>query len=68
MYRIFQPYSFSQTFVVQVLRGEAYSELADRQYVTPLENIYERGTIFFKVGIKAARGTAYRGGYPDDRI
>ncbi len=30
------------------MRGQAYSELADRQYVTPTNNIYERGTIFFQ--------------------
>ncbi len=38
----------AKLFLVQVLHGKAYSELADRQYVTPSENIYERGTIFFQ--------------------
>ena len=46
----------AKLFVVQVLRGEAYSELADRQYVTPLENIYERGTIFFQSRDKGGKG------------
>jgi len=35
-------------FEVQVIRGDAYSEFADRQYVTTGSNIYERGTIFFE--------------------
>ncbi len=35
-------------FLVQVVRGESYSESADRQYATPSQNIYERGTIFFQ--------------------
>ena len=35
-------------FLVQVVHGDAYSKSADRQYSTPPDNIYERGTIFFK--------------------
>lgn len=35
-------------FFVQVVHSTAYSESADRQYATPRENIYERGTIFFE--------------------
>ncbi len=35
-------------FLVQVVHGNIYSESADRQYVTPGGNIYERGTIFFQ--------------------
>ena len=35
-------------FLVQVVRGNTYSESADRQYVTSLGNVYERGTIFFQ--------------------
>ncbi|OGI65625.1 hypothetical protein A3H53_00140 [Candidatus Nomurabacteria bacterium RIFCSPLOWO2_02_FULL_40_10] len=38
----------AKLFLVQIVRGKAYSELADRQYVTPSLNIYERGTIFFQ--------------------
>jgi len=34
--------------MVQVVHGETYSASADRQYVTPGSNIYERGTIFFQ--------------------
>ncbi|MEO7596831.1 MAG: hypothetical protein ABIS26_00270, partial [Candidatus Paceibacterota bacterium] len=35
-------------FLVQVVHGDAYSESANRQYVTPTNNIFERGTIFFQ--------------------
>ncbi len=35
-------------FYVQVVHSNLYSESADRQYVTPRSNIYERGTIFFQ--------------------
>jgi len=34
-------------FYVQVVYSARYSERADRQYATPSENIFERGTIFF---------------------
>ncbi len=45
-------------FSVQILHGKAYSELADRQYVTPADNIYERGTIFFQSkGVDGKEGT-----------
>ncbi len=33
---------------MQVVHGDTYSESADRQYTTPQNNIYERGTIFFE--------------------
>jgi cell division protein FtsI/penicillin-binding protein 2 len=35
-------------FFLQVINGEAYNERADRQYVTPIENLFNRGSIFFK--------------------
>jgi len=35
-------------FFLQVLKGESYNERADRQYVTPVENLFNRGSIFFK--------------------
>ncbi|MFA6300954.1 MAG: penicillin-binding protein 2 [Candidatus Paceibacterota bacterium] len=35
-------------FWVQVVRGNVYSETANRQYATPATNIYERGTIYFE--------------------
>ncbi len=45
---IFSLVLISKLFLVQVVRGSDYSELADRQYSTPSPNIYERGTIFFQ--------------------
>lgn len=33
---------------MQVVRGNVYSETANRQYATPATNIYERGTIYFE--------------------
>ena len=38
----------TKLFFVQVVHGSKWSEKADRQYSTPSENIFERGTIFFK--------------------
>ena len=35
-------------FLVQIVHGNAYKEAADRQYVTPSSNIFERGTIYFE--------------------
>lgn len=35
-------------FWVQAVRGEFYSERADRNYVTPSSNVFERGTIYFE--------------------
>jgi len=34
-------------FWVQVVHSETYAEKADRQYVTPAGNIFERGSIYF---------------------
>ncbi|KKS11342.1 MAG: hypothetical protein UU66_C0020G0003 [Parcubacteria group bacterium GW2011_GWB1_41_5] len=38
----------AKIFLVQIVHGDDYSGSADRQYVTPADNIYERGTIFFQ--------------------
>ncbi|MFM7089023.1 MAG: peptidoglycan D,D-transpeptidase FtsI family protein [Candidatus Paceibacterota bacterium] len=38
---------FAKLFFVQIVQGKTYSELADRQYVTPTSNIFERGDIYF---------------------
>ena len=35
-------------FLVQVVNENAYREAADRQYVTPSSDIFERGTIYFE--------------------
>ncbi len=34
-------------FMVQILNGNAYSEKADRQYIAPVANTFNRGSIFF---------------------
>jgi cell division protein FtsI/penicillin-binding protein 2 len=38
----------SKLFLVQVVHHGAYVQDADRQYSTPADSIYERGTIFFQ--------------------
>ncbi len=38
----------AKLFLVQVVHSNDYSKSADRQYVTPEGNMYERGTIFFQ--------------------
>ena len=38
----------TKLFLVQVVHSNAYSESADRQYVTSVGKVYERGTIFFQ--------------------
>jgi len=38
----------SRLYVLQVVRGENYSEKADRQYISPQEGIFDRGSIFFE--------------------
>jgi stage V sporulation protein D (sporulation-specific penicillin-binding protein) len=45
---IFSFVLIGKLFWIQVVHSKAYSLSADRQYVTPSSNIYERGTIFFK--------------------
>jgi cell division protein FtsI/penicillin-binding protein 2 len=37
----------TKLFFVQVIHGAAYNEKADRQYSTPSDNIFERGSIYF---------------------
>ncbi|MDD3662900.1 MAG: penicillin-binding protein 2 [Candidatus Pacebacteria bacterium] len=34
-------------FFVQVVNGDTYADKADRQYVSPSSNIFDRGSIFF---------------------
>ncbi|OGJ04177.1 hypothetical protein A3G06_00490 [Candidatus Nomurabacteria bacterium RIFCSPLOWO2_12_FULL_46_14] len=45
---IFAVVLVTKLFFVQIVRGNSYSELADRQYYTPSSNIFERGTIYFQ--------------------
>src|SRR3989344_6431385 len=33
-------------FFVQIVHGEKYADQADRQYITPLGSLFERGTIY----------------------
>lgn len=35
-------------YVIQIVQGETYSALGERQYVRSNEHLYDRGTIFFK--------------------
>src|ERR1035437_10398157 len=37
----------SRLFFVQVLHKSLYTERADKQYITPASNIFNRGSIFF---------------------
>ena len=45
---IFASALLTKLFWVQVVHGDAYSNAADHQYVTPSANIYERGIIYFE--------------------
>ncbi|OGI69968.1 hypothetical protein A3A09_02400 [Candidatus Nomurabacteria bacterium RIFCSPLOWO2_01_FULL_42_20] len=47
---IFASYLFliGKLFLVQIVHGSQYDARADRQYVTPSEKVFERGSIFFK--------------------
>ena len=38
----------SKLFYIQVVYGNKYSQLAEKQYVSSSSNIFERGTIFFQ--------------------
>jgi len=44
---IFSVILLGRLFWMQVIKKEAYAEAADRQYVTPSSDIFERGTIYF---------------------
>ena len=37
----------SKLYLIQIVKGEAYAERADRQYVRPFTNLFDRGSIFF---------------------
>lgn len=51
-------------YSVQVVRGEVFAELADRQYVRPSHSLFDRGTIYFtdKHGMEIA-GASIKSGY-----
>lgn len=50
-------------YYLQILSGQEYEDLADRQYVRPNQNLFERGSIFFttKDGDKVPAATIKRG-------
>jgi len=50
-------------FLVQVVHKSLYSEKADKQYITPVSNIFDRGSIYFsnKDGSLVAAGTVTDG-------
>lgn len=38
----------ARLYFVQIIQGDIFSERADRQYVRPNQNLYDRGSIFFE--------------------
>src|SRR3989344_5910289 len=44
---VFSLVLIAKLFLVQIVHGGEYGEVADRQYATPSSNMYERGTIYF---------------------
>jgi len=38
----------ARLYIVQIINGEEFSHQADRQYVRPNQNLYDRGSIFLK--------------------
>jgi len=60
---IFALILIAKLFLIQVIHQNSYSERADRQYVTPSSDIFERGTIFFnrKDGQLVSAGTQTSG-------
>lgn len=38
----------AKLFYLQVIHGNSYVQLADRQYVTTVSNLFDRGTVYFK--------------------
>ncbi len=53
----------SKLFYIQIIHKNLYTEKADRQYATPSNNIFNRGSIFFtkKDGSPVAAGTVSSG-------
>ena len=35
-------------YVIQIIHGEEFSIRADRQYVRPAHNLFDRGSVFFE--------------------
>ncbi|MCK5592461.1 MAG: hypothetical protein KAI72_10945, partial [Candidatus Pacebacteria bacterium] len=55
----------SKLFLIQVVRGEMYSEAADDQYVAPRTDVFDRGTIYFseKDGTHGVSAATLRSGF-----
>ncbi len=53
----------SRLFFVQILQNNVYAERADKQYITPAGNIFDRGSIYFskKDGSLVTAGTITAG-------
>lgn len=53
----------SKLFLVQIVHSSSYVDRADRQYVTPASDIFERGSIFFtgRDGIQVSGATQSSG-------
>jgi stage V sporulation protein D (sporulation-specific penicillin-binding protein) len=53
----------SRLFFLQVVRGEHYAEMGDRQYLRPATNLFDRGNIYFseKSGRKVSAATIKQG-------
>lgn len=53
----------AKLFFLQVVRGEYYNNLADRQYLNPASRVFNRGSIFFqtKAGDLVSAATVDRG-------
>ncbi|MFA6397953.1 MAG: penicillin-binding transpeptidase domain-containing protein, partial [Candidatus Paceibacterota bacterium] len=45
---VFAGVLIAKLFFVQVIHSTSYSERADRQYITPMGNLFERNNIYFK--------------------
>ena len=51
-------------YMIQIVHGEEFSEKANRQYVRPNQNLFDRGTIFFKdIDERLISGATLRAGY-----
>jgi len=53
----------SRLYYLQIINGDKLAERADRQYVRPVNNIFDRGTIFFtsKDGTEVSAATVKEG-------
>ena len=45
---IFASILIAKLYSIQIISGEVFAEKANHQYATPSQNIFDRGTIYFK--------------------